>query len=1107
MAERELQLRIALARTGLNQDAASAAATIQSALSGIEAQVGVDRAKLEAELKAVEAFTKGRFDDIPVGFSVDADNKLRNELGQFVEVTRRQIEVGLQGIEVDLAIDDRGVKLAEQAIKELADETVQTARQAKFLKDAYNLNDKEVDQLIRKMNQLQAETAAAKKEAGGLNGAIAGLAGGAAFAVIDKLTEAVSAAGEAFVQFIGNTVRLGNEANQSRVAFETILGGADAAKVVLEDLTNFAATTPFEFTGVRQAGQSLLAFNFQAEELEPTLRRIGDVASGVGTDFNELSTIYGKARVQGRLFAEDVNQLTERGIPIIQEFAKQFGVTDAEVKALVESGQIGFPELEQAFISLTSEGGKFFGLMEKQSQEFGGQLSNLSDSVDQFSISLFNAFEPALSGGLETFSAILSEAGEQSGGLDKIAEASERLNQALKDNPELVERLGAALATVFDTGVEQIAAIVDGISDLVSNEDSVEDFAERIEDLAAVIEIVGGTARFIIGLVEAVTSLREQAEGIPIIGEALSDSLSNPIPVLTTLKSLLDGLIGSVQRVLQAFGVMAQEAPQQIKAISGDLNNLASEVNGALSKGAQGIRAEQIRAEQPDISAVEQSAEDIEKAQREAAERAKDAVVEANAQADAAIVASQQSRIEQVKQLQLDGAISAEEAASRIQQAEVDGIAETIAAREAELARYRDLKAQGAISAEELAEKERQIAAEIGDLNIDRLDAELQAQQEAVEAARELAEERKQQAFEVAAAEIEARQEQDLLSARGNLAASLNTLEQERLKTAIAQAKATGDEAGAARLTQQLKAAEVEAEREAFALKRQQLELQIQQNKLEAELALIKARANGASEAEIANLQKQVGLIDELAGLQRQQLDAEEAIAAEKRKQAEFAEIEPPSSESPSDSGDRDSSSGPSISQEERERFRGPKVFSRKGDTFSVNGEEVEENVFRALQNGSRGNRRGQPATLNEDALPMDNSPDFGMESRDNFLEALNQVLLAGFERGSLLTEQGIELGFVNGSDRAARKLFGGPNPDVEAMMPTANPIASTNSSQQTTAMDIRPLIQEIRNLRNEILVLSGSPRTLNVSTPDPIADISKILRAVGDLQAGDVNP
>jgi hypothetical protein len=100
------------------------------------------------------------------------------------------------------------------------------------------------------------------------------------------------------------------------------------------------------------------------------------------------------------LFAEDINQLTGRGIPIIQELARQFGVSDSQVKKLVESGQVGFPAIERAFVDMTSEGGKFAGMMAQQSRTTKGLFSTLKDTVNgvflTLGIPLNDALRPML---------------------------------------------------------------------------------------------------------------------------------------------------------------------------------------------------------------------------------------------------------------------------------------------------------------------------------------------------------------------------------------------------------------------------------------------------------------------------------------------------------------------------------------------------------------------------------------------------------------------------------------------------------------------------------------------------------------------------------------
>ncbi len=112
----------------------------------------------------------------------------------------------------------------------------------------------------------------------------------------------------------------------------------------------FSAVTPFESEEVIKSGRSLLAFGFDVKELIPNLKAVGDVAAGTQVPLTDLAGIFGKARVAGRLYAEDINQLTERGVPIIDELAKVFNTSSGEVKNLVEKGKVGFPQLQALLI-------------------------------------------------------------------------------------------------------------------------------------------------------------------------------------------------------------------------------------------------------------------------------------------------------------------------------------------------------------------------------------------------------------------------------------------------------------------------------------------------------------------------------------------------------------------------------------------------------------------------------------------------------------------------------------------------------------------------------------------------------------------------------------
>jgi tape measure domain-containing protein len=176
------------------------------------------------------------------------------------------------------------------------------------------------------------------------------------------------------------------EMEKNRVAFTTMLGSAGKANKLLQEMTAFAANTPFQLNEIVDAGKSLLAFGFAADSIVPTMTKLGDVSAALNIPIKEMSELYGKARVQGTLYAEDLNQLAGRGIPIFTELAKVMGVNADQVKKMGSEGKIGFKELETAFTNMTKAGSQFGGLMAAQSQTLSGQWSNFNDALDQTAV-------------------------------------------------------------------------------------------------------------------------------------------------------------------------------------------------------------------------------------------------------------------------------------------------------------------------------------------------------------------------------------------------------------------------------------------------------------------------------------------------------------------------------------------------------------------------------------------------------------------------------------------------------------------------------------------------------------------------------------------------
>ncbi|WP_440427465.1 tape measure protein [Prevotella merdae] len=233
-----------------------------------------------------------------------------------------------------------------------------------------------LDRVNKKMDALKGSTAEAKKGLSGLEN------------MSDKVKRSLMGLGMAFSMkgIVSEVANVRGQFQQLEVAFNTMLGSADKADALMAQLVRTAAITPFDLEGVAQGAKQLLAYGMEAENVNETLIRLGDIAAGLSMPLNDLVYLYGTTMAQGRLYTQDLNQFTGRGIPMIQELAKVFGVAESQVKDLVEAGKVGFPEVQKVIENLTGEGSKFGGLMEEQSKTITGQISNIEDAI----ASMFN---------------------------------------------------------------------------------------------------------------------------------------------------------------------------------------------------------------------------------------------------------------------------------------------------------------------------------------------------------------------------------------------------------------------------------------------------------------------------------------------------------------------------------------------------------------------------------------------------------------------------------------------------------------------------------------------------------------------------------------------
>ena len=188
--------------------------------------------------------------------------------------------------------------------------------------------------------------------------------------------------GQGMMSLVQSIVQVRGQFQQLELAFNTMLRSTEKSQVLMSQLVDTAARTPFDLTSIAQGAKQMLAFGSNVESVVDEIVMLGNVASGVSAPLGDLIYLYGTLRSQGRAYTVDIRQFAGRGIPIYEELGKVLNVDRQELNKLVTEGKVGFPEVEKAFKNMTSEGGIYFNLMQEQSKSLTGMLSNLGDAWD-----------------------------------------------------------------------------------------------------------------------------------------------------------------------------------------------------------------------------------------------------------------------------------------------------------------------------------------------------------------------------------------------------------------------------------------------------------------------------------------------------------------------------------------------------------------------------------------------------------------------------------------------------------------------------------------------------------------------------------------------------
>ena len=259
---------------------------------------------------------------------------------------------------------------------------------------------KEVQNLVQKYKELEEQTNKAEASEQGL------------FGVIEKLKNeigslaAVAAAvkvDKAVADLAKSSLDVNNSFQKIKDDFGIMLGDVEAGIGLFNELQEFNFWTPFDIEQTSQAAKVLVSAKVPLKDLTDYLTRFGDIAQGDAQKFQSYINAFSKASAKGKADMEVLNVYTDQGVQILDALGQQLGKTSAEIVKMASEGKISFQDLDNALNALASEGGLYYGTLEKAAMRLDAVQAGLQESVKSLKASFGQMLAPAVAKVLSVF--------------------------------------------------------------------------------------------------------------------------------------------------------------------------------------------------------------------------------------------------------------------------------------------------------------------------------------------------------------------------------------------------------------------------------------------------------------------------------------------------------------------------------------------------------------------------------------------------------------------------------------------------------------------------------------------------------------------------------
>lgn len=187
-------------------------------------------------------------------------------------------------------------------------------------------------------------------------------------------------------QWVKHMVEVRAQFELQQIALRSIIQDKQKADEVFAQVQQLAMKSPFSIMQLNTYTKQIAAYGVEADKLVGTTKELADVSAGLGVDMGRLILAYGQVKTANYLRATEVRQFTEAGLNITQELANYFTelngkmVTAGEVTDMITKRMVKFEDVAEVFHRVTSAGGMFYNMQEKQAEGIHGQMQRIGDA-------------------------------------------------------------------------------------------------------------------------------------------------------------------------------------------------------------------------------------------------------------------------------------------------------------------------------------------------------------------------------------------------------------------------------------------------------------------------------------------------------------------------------------------------------------------------------------------------------------------------------------------------------------------------------------------------------------------------------------------------------